>query len=171
MHSGKGLQVEVIRMIAKVMWHAFPKQAEITLELLKKEDRENLLRILTQQGELHKWAKKQGIKLEYEEIKILQEEPIESDEENDIPATLMGIHLHEVRKGGEHKVKSKITGKLRDYLERKYPATYQQIHAHVMSLKARALVGVLFTPGLLEDEIDTIIGNKGKGKDNETHEN
>ena len=38
-HSGKGLQVEVIGMIAKVMWHAFPKQAMITLELLKKEDR------------------------------------------------------------------------------------------------------------------------------------
>ena len=79
MHSGKGFQFEVIGMIAKVMWRAFPKQAMIALELLKKEDRENLLRILTQQGELHKWAKKQGIKLEYEEIKILQEEPIESD--------------------------------------------------------------------------------------------
>ena len=87
-------------MIAKVMWRAFPKQAEITLELLKKEDRENLLRILTQQGELHEWAKRQGIKLEYAEIKIFQEDSIESDEVNDSPATLMGIHLHEVRKGG-----------------------------------------------------------------------
>ena len=79
-HSGKGLQVEVIGMIAKVMWRAFPKQAVITLELLKKEDMESLLRILTQQGELHEWAKRQGIKLEYEEIKIIQKETIESDE-------------------------------------------------------------------------------------------
>ena len=94
MHSGKGLQVEVIGMIAKVMWRTFPKQATITLELLKKENRENLLRILTQQGELHEWAEKQGIKLEYEEIKILQEEPIESDEEADCPAAMMDIYLH-----------------------------------------------------------------------------
>ena len=35
----KGLQMEAIGMIAKVMWRAFPKQATITLELLKKENR------------------------------------------------------------------------------------------------------------------------------------
>ena len=35
-HIGKGLQVEVIGLIAKVMWRAFPKQSNITLELLKK---------------------------------------------------------------------------------------------------------------------------------------
>ena len=109
-HSGKGLQVEVIGMIAKVMWRAFPKQAMITLELLKKEDRENLLRILTQQGELHEWARKQGIKLEYEEIKILQEELIKSDEEADSPAAVMGIHLHEVRKGGSMRSKARLLG-------------------------------------------------------------
>ena len=49
-------------------------------------------------------------------------------------------------------------------MERKYPATYKQILAHVMSLKAWALVGVLFTLGLLEDEINTFFGNKEKGK-------
>ena len=98
-HRGKGLQVEAIGMIAKVIWRAFPKQATITLELLKKENRENLLRILTHQGELHKWARKQGINLEYEEIKILQEEPIKSDGMVDSPAATMGIYFHEVRKG------------------------------------------------------------------------
>ena len=80
---------------------------------------------------------------------------------------MMGIYLHEVRKGDEHEVKSKITGKLRDYLKQKYPASYQQIHAHVMSLNARALVGVLFTPGLLDDEIDHIVGGKEVGKKKE----
>ena len=112
-------------------------------------------------------GKRQGIKMEYEEIKILQEEHIGSNEETDSPAFLMGINLHEIRKGGENEVKSKITGKLREYLERNYPEKYQQIHAHVMSLKAWALVGVLFTPGLLEDEIGTIVGKKGTDNDNE----
>ena len=40
-----------------------------------------------------------------------------------------------------------------------------------MSLKARALVGVLFTPGLLEDEISTIVGNKEKGMEKEENGN
>ena len=66
----------------------------------------------------------------------------------DSPSAMMGIYLHEVRKGSEHEVKSKITRKLKDYLEQKYPMAYQQIHAHVMSLNSRALVGVIFTPGL-----------------------
>ena len=88
---------------------------------------------------------------------------MESDDEEDSPAAIMGIRLHEVRKGGEHETKSKITGKLKTYLEQHYPKEHQQIHAHVMSLNARALVGVLFTLGLLEDEIEHIIEDKGKG--------
>ena len=74
----------------------------------------------------------------------------------------MGLQLNEVRKGDEHETKSKIALKLKQYIENKYPKEYQQIHAHVMSLSARALVGVLFTPGLLDDEIEHIV--KGKEK-------
>ena len=79
----------------------------------------------------------------------------------------MGIQLQEVRKGGKHKIKSKITGKLRAYLEQNYPKEHQQIHARVMSLNARELVGVMFTPGLLDDEIDHIVGVTEIGKKKE----
>ena len=70
---------------------------------------------------------------------------------------MMGLQLNEVRKGDEHETKSKITLKLKKYLETKYPKEYQQIHAHVMGLSARALVGVMLTPGLLADEIEQIL--------------
>ena len=118
------------------------------------------MKILTQQGKLHEWARKQGICLEYEEIKVMQEERVERDDETNSPVAMMGIHLQEVRKGCKHEIKSKITGKLRAYLEQNYPKEHQHIHAHVMSLNARALVGVLFTPGLLDDKIDHIVGGK-----------
>ena len=38
-----------------------------------------------------------------------------------------------------------------------YPERHQKIHMHVMSIDARALVGILFTPGLLEEEVKQII--------------
>ena len=115
-HSGKGLQVEVIELIAKVMWRAYPRQANITLELLKKESRENLFKIFTQEGALYEWSDKHGISLEHEVITLLQEERVDSDDEEDSTAAVMGICLHEVRKGSEHETKSKITGKLKAYI-------------------------------------------------------
>ena len=74
----------------------------------------------------------------------------------------MGISLHDVRKVIEHVTKSKINEKLKKYLEKYYPKEHQQINAHEMSLNARALVGVLFTLGLLSGEIEHIVGDSGK---------
>ena len=51
-----------------------------------------------------------------------------------------------------------ISEKLRRYLEEYYPDRKQQIYAHVMSMSARALTGVLFTLGLFEEEVEQIIG-------------
>ena len=53
-----------------------------------------------------------------------------------------------------------IAGKLREYLMERYPGRHQQIHAHVMRIDARALVGLLFTPGLLEEEVEQIINGR-----------
>ena len=55
---------------------------------------------------------------------------------------------------------------MRDYLREQYLERYQQIHAHMMSINARALVGLLFTPGLLDEEVKQIIHgreNAGRG--------
>ena len=54
------------------------------MELLKKENRENLLKILTQEGVLYEWAGKHGIHLEYEEVKFVLEERVEIDNKEDI---------------------------------------------------------------------------------------
>ena len=88
---------------------------------------------------------------------------MESDNKEDNQVAVMGIFLNEVRKGSEHETKSKITGKLKTYLEQHYPKEHQQIHAHVISLNSRALVGVLLKLGLLDDEVKHITGDKGKG--------
>ena len=101
-------------MIAKVLWRIYPRQAGITLEMLKKEQREGLLQIFTQEGKLYEWATKKGIALEYVDMSILPEEEIETDDEDESPALIMGLHLKEVRKGNETEIKSKITRKLRD---------------------------------------------------------
>ncbi|MFN9953657.1 MAG: hypothetical protein ACK55I_11200, partial [bacterium] len=79
-------------------------------------------------------------------MSILPEEEIKAGDEDESPALIMGLHLKEVRKANETEIKSKITRKLREYLEGRFPVEHQQIHAHIMSINARALVGVLFTP-------------------------
>ena len=121
------------------------------------------MKIFTQEGVLYEWLDKHGILLEYEEVKFIREEKLKSENEEDSPAAVMRICLHEVRKGSEHETKSKINGKLRAYLQKHYPKEHQQFHAHVMSLNARLLVGILFTPALLDDEVEHIIGDKEKG--------
>ena len=72
-----------------------------------------------------------------------------------------------------------IAVKLRNYLKECFPERHQQIHTHVMSIDARALVGMLFTPGLLEEEVEQIVnGREGtrrkiasmRGGDNEKEE-
>ena len=57
--------------------------------------------------------------------------------------------------------------KLSVYLKQKYPKEHQQIYAHVMSMIARVLVGELFTPGMLDDDIDHIVGVTEIGKKKE----
>ena len=78
---------------------------------------------------------------------------------------MMSLNLDELKKCDIHGKKSIIAGKLRDYLMERYPERHQQIHAHVMSINARALVGLLFTPGLLEEEFEQIInGRENEGR-------
>ena len=78
----------------------------------------------------------------------------------------MNLNLHKLKKFDTHGKQSIIAGKLRDYLKEQYPERYQQIHAHVMSTNTRALVGMLFTPGLLQEEIEQIVNGREKtGKD------
>ena len=72
-HYGKGLQVQVIEMIAKVMWRVYPKQAPIVLELLKNEENDMLLKIFVQEGALVEWAGKQGTKLVEVQIELFQD--------------------------------------------------------------------------------------------------
>ena len=120
------------------------------------------MKIFTQEGALYEWSDKHGISLEYEVVTLFQEERVDSDDEEDSPVAVMGICLHEVRKDSEQETKSKINGKLKTYLEQHYPKEHQQIHAHVMSLNARAFVGVLLTPGLLINEIKHIVGETVK---------
>ena len=52
--------------------------------------------------------------------------------------------------------------KLRRYLDEHYPNRKQQIYAHVMSMSARALIGVLVALGLFEEEVDQIIGERSR---------
>ena len=59
--------------------------------------------------------------------------------------------------GNDHENKGLITKKLKKYLEKEYPDRYQQVHAHIMSMSASAIIGVLFTPGLFEEDIKHII--------------
>ena len=47
----------------------------------------------------------------------------------------------------------------------RFPERHQQIHLHVISIDARELVGMLFTPGLLEEEFENIINRReGTGR-------
>ena len=135
--------------------------------MLKKESREGLLKIFTQEGKLYEWATERGIVLEYIDMSILPEEEIKAGDEDESPALIMGLHLKEVRKGNETEIKIKITRKLREYLEGRFPVEHQQIHAHIMSINARALVGVLYLPGLLDNEIKHIVDGKYEGEKGE----
>ena len=74
----------------------------------------------------------------------------------------MQLTLGELKKRDALGKQSIIAGKLSGYLQERYPEKHQQIHAHVMSINTRALVGMLFTPGLLEEEIEQIVGGRDK---------
>ena len=76
------------------------------------------------------------------------------------PTEAMKLSQSELKKSDALGKQSIIAGKLREYLMERYPEKYQQIHAHVMSINTRALVGMLFTPGLLEEEIEQIINGR-----------
>ena len=104
---GKRLNIDAIEMIAKVMWRFYPKQAPIVLELLKKEENDSLLKIFVQEGAPSEWSDKQGIKLVEVQIKLLQDEEVDSDDEEEKPAKAMGLKLKEVRSGDEHGKKKK----------------------------------------------------------------
>ena len=92
-------------------------------------------------------------------MEVFPEDTIKESDEEATPAETMGLKLKELPEGNEHGKKGIILEKLRGYLDEWHPNKKQQIHAHMMSMNTRALVGVLFTPGLFEEEVDQI--NKG----------
>ena len=154
--QGENVQETLIGAIAKVMWRVYHKQAALVIELLKKENQDKLLRVFGQEGVLQEWAKKQGITLTYGQLEVFPEEIIQESGEKVTPAETMGLKLKELREGNDHEKKGIISEKLRDYLNEWYPKNKQQIHAHMMSMNTRALIGVLFTPGLFDEEVEQI---------------
>ena len=89
-------------------------------------------------------------------MEVFPKETIQESDEKATPAETMGLKLKELREGNEHGKKGIISEKLRGYLDEWYPKNKQQLHAHMMSMNTRALIGVLFTPGLFEEEVDQI---------------
>ena len=88
------------------------------------------------------------------------------ESEEGTPVEAMNLSLSELKKCDSLGKQSIIAGKLRDYLMERYPEKYQQIHAHVMRINTRALVGMLLTQGLLEEEIEQIVnGREETGKE------
>ena len=85
------------------------------------------MRIFTQEGVLYEWEVKQGIKLEYVSLTVLEEGGIEDTDEEEVPATVMDLQLNEVRKDDEHDTKSKITTKLKQYPETRFRKNIRKV--------------------------------------------
>ena len=66
--SEEGGKETLIKLIAKVLWRGYHDQAEVAIALLKKEDKNKLLRIFGKKGELQEWAQKKGINLKYNKL-------------------------------------------------------------------------------------------------------
>ena len=153
-------------MIAKVLWRGYHDQAEIAIALLKKEDKGKLLKIFGKKCEIQEWSQKKGINLKYIKLEVFPEDSGGDESGEGTPVEAMNLDLSELKKWDALGKQSIIAGKLRDYLMGRYPEKYQQIHAHVMSINTRALVGLLFTPGLLEEEVEQIVnGIENTGKE------
>ena len=50
--SEEGGKETLVKLIAKVLWRGYHDQAEVAIALLKKEDKNKLLRIFGKKGEL-----------------------------------------------------------------------------------------------------------------------
>ena len=125
-----------------------------------------MLRIFGRKGELQDWAQKKGINLTYNKLEIFHGDTEMVEEGEGTPAEMMQLNLGELKRSDALGKQSIISGKLSEYLKERYPEKHQQIHAHVMSINTRALVGMLFTPGLLEEKIEQIVcGRDNIGKE------
>ena len=80
--------------------------------------------------------------------------------EGKTPKEIMDLNIQELRSGEDHEKKGLIAKKLKKYLEKEYPNCHQQIHAHVMSINASELIGVLFTPGIFDEDLQNIINGR-----------
>ena len=78
-------------MIAKVLWRVYHKQALLAIELLKKEDKDKMLKIFGQRGELQEWAEKKGIKLKYTKLEVFPEENELEGVKEETPAEAVGL--------------------------------------------------------------------------------
>ena len=144
--SAEGGKETLVELKAKLLWRGYYDQAEVAIALLKKEDKNKLLRIFGKKGELQEWAQKKGINLTYNKLEIFHGDTEMVDEGEGTPAEAMQLTLGELKKRDALGKQSIIAGKLSGYLQERYPEKHQQIHAHVMSISTRALVGMLFIP-------------------------
>ena len=97
MHGNRGVIENFIEIMAKVIWRVYPEQAAIVLWLIKKVEKENLIMMLTQEGKISKWAKSQGIKLEFKRIVLLQQDDVVEERKGVNPAESMGLKLSELK--------------------------------------------------------------------------
>ena len=96
-------------------------QAEVAIALLKKEDKNKLLRIFGKKGELQEWAQQKGINLKYNKLEVFPEDIEMADGGEGTPVEAMELSLGELKKSDALGKQSIIAGKLREYLNERYP--------------------------------------------------
>ena len=77
--------------------------------MIKKENKDALLRIFFQEELLQEWAEKQGIKLKYEHLDVYPDKTIQEGEDEATPAERMGLRLKELWEGNDNDKKGIIS--------------------------------------------------------------
>ena len=87
--SDEGGKETLIKLIVKVLWRGYHDQAEVAIALLKKEDKNKLLRIFGKKGEIQEWTQKKEINLKCNRLEIFHGETEMVDEGEGTPAEVM----------------------------------------------------------------------------------
>ena len=111
--SEEGGKETLIELIAKVLWRGYHDQVEVTIALLKKEDKNKLLRIFCKKGELQEWAQQKGINLKYIKLEVFPEDSGVDESGEGTPAEAMNLDLSELKKCDSLGKQSIIAGKIK----------------------------------------------------------
>ena len=155
------------KLIGRFIRRAHPELVEEALIHLKKETPSVLLSLVTSEGEIQRYLVGKGLSPTIAPIKIFIPKPILATDDDDIPATTMGMKMSMMNGMNEMQRKSFITKPLLKYLQTKYPEKYQALHAQLMSLRINHLLSLIFIPTQMEEEINKNKTNNIK-RDTET---